>query len=365
MIVQNKDSSLGKKKKTPLIVIAVILLVSVILGLVVNSAWDKPLGPSLGDITYADTPSSGSVGSVAEETSIIPMEPIEITTHTLEPESPPLCGDVPVLTILTAGIDFRGDNYLYGLADVIRVTRIDFTKPQVTIFGIDRGLWVEIPGISEHYGLTHGMLNQAYFFGVPAMGYYDGPAGGAGLLAQTLDYNFGLEVDNYLVVSMAAFVLGIDAIGGIDVYLEKPVYSDEDLGSFFAGWHHLDGEHALHLARIRTGYNSLIRFTNQDAILQGIFAKLKSPEIIVKIPELIQVMQKTVLTDLSPQQINSLYCIALKIGSDDLAFAEIPEEYYISSWLYDEYMHQDINYFDIDFDVVRAYIDVFQNGTWP
>lgn len=355
------------KRKNRVLLIIGILVLSLIIALyfLAQDAWKKPLGPSLSEITYDSTATKGDMIVDENLTPILTSESIEITTHTLEPEKPPLCGDVPVLTILTVGIDFRGDNYLYGLADVIRITRIDFTQPKVAIFALDRAIWVEIPGIEDHYGLTHGLLNQAYFFGVPAMGYYDGPAGGAGLLAQTLRNNFGVNVDNYLVVSMAAFVLGIDAIGGIDVYLEEPVYSDEDLGSFSAGWHHLDGEHALHLARIRKGYSSLIRITNQDAILKGIYTKLTSPEIIGKIPELIKIMQKTVLTDLSPQQIKDLTCLAQKMSTDDLAFAEIPVEYYIYSWIYSEYMQQDVNYFDIDFDVVRSYVEVFQNGTWP
>lgn len=343
----------------------VVLLLAGFLAVVGFTFWNRPIGPSLGEITYVNTPTIGS-HSPDEPTFLVkPLEELDLVTRTLEPEKPPLCGDVPTLTVLAVGIDFRGDNYLYGLADVIRIIRIDFTKPQVTIFALDRGIWVEIPGISDHYGLTHGLLNQAYFFGVPAMGYYDGQAGGAGLLAQTLKYNFGLDLDNYLVVSMAAFTKGVDAIGGIDVYLDQPMYSDFELGSFSAGWHHLDGEHALHLARICTGYNSLIRITNQDAILKGIYAKIQSPEIIVKIPELIKLLQKTVLTDLSPQQINTLYCLAQEMDLDDLVFAEIPEEYYVSSWRYFDYMHQDINYFEIDFSVIRSYVEVFQNGTWP
>ena len=53
------------------------------------------------------------------------------------------------------------------------------------------------------------------------------------------------------------------------------------------------------------------------------------------------------------------------MDSDDLAFAEIPWEYYVSSWRYFDYVKQDINYFEIDFNVIRSYVEVFQNGTWP
>jgi LCP family protein required for cell wall assembly len=261
-----------------------------------------------------------------------------------------------------------GGDYLYGLADVIRIVRIDFTKPKVVVFTLDRNIWVEIPGIADHYGITHGMLNQAYFYGVPAMGYYDGTAGGAGLLAQTLKLNFGLRVDNYGIASMAAFVKTVDTLGGIDVYLSKPIdgnLNGENLGQFNAGMQHLSGIQALNLARIREGYSSLIRITNQDAILQGIYNKIRSPEVIGKLPEFIQILRATLRTDLSPEQINNLVCLIQKMDSSELVFAEIPTEFYKQSTIYSPDMHQDIFIWEIDFNIIRYYVNEFQNGQWP
>ena len=88
------------------------------------------------------------------------------------------------MTLLVVGSDERSEDYLYGLANSIRIVRIDFTAPKLMILDVPRDLWVEIPGIADHYGVTHGKLNQAYFFGNPGMGYYDGPGEGQGLLAR-------------------------------------------------------------------------------------------------------------------------------------------------------------------------------------
>ncbi len=365
---------MSAKTKNRVILIGILFSVLVLLVLVVRSAWTQPLGPVLNN-----NPIFGQAATRTGESdqAVQTLQAGQTSLPTKGTTAAPLCGNQPTLTILLAGIDYRGDNYLYGLADVIRVVRVDFTQAKVAVFAIDRALWVEIPGIADHYDITHGLLNQSYFFGVPAMGYYDSPAGGAGLLAQTLNYNFGMNVDNYLVVSMAAFTKGIDTLGGIDVYLPEPMdgniapvdghleEGEEFLGFFSAGWHHLAGEEALNLARIRMGYSSLVRITNQDAIIQGIYAKVRSPEVITKIPALIKLMQDTVLTDLSAQQVNNLYCLAKLMDKDSLAFAEIPVEYYVPAWVYSEYMHQYLNFYDIDFDVVRFYVENFQNGTWP
>src|SRR4030043_502604 len=103
---------------------------------------------------------------------------------------------------------------VFGCADVIRIFRVDFTTHKVSILTLERDIWVEIPGISDHYGITHGKLNQAYLFGNPGMGYYDGPGEGPGLLALTLEQNFGLSVDHYLAIDTQTFVKMIDATGG-------------------------------------------------------------------------------------------------------------------------------------------------------
>ena len=114
---------------------------------------------------------------------------------------------------------------------------------------------VEIPGISDHYNITQGKLNQSYLYGNKGLGYYDGPGEGPGLLARTLNLNFGAQPDHYIAVNMQTFEAIVDAIGGIDVYLpyEISVKSKDNPKGFAIpeGQHHIDGETALWVARIR------------------------------------------------------------------------------------------------------------------
>src|SRR4030066_1285480 len=218
-----------KKYLLPLIVF--VLIGGITLVVVVSTLWNKPLGPSLGLPTLV----SGLVANSPSRTD--PQDPSLSGEPTATPSSllsqivglfqkpsaagEPQCNGPSAMTILLIGSDERGDDYLYGLADSIRLVRIDFTTSEVMLLDIPRDLWVEIPDISDHYGITHGKLNQAYFFGNPGMGYYDGPGEGPGLLAQTLDLTFGLRVDRYLAVDRTTFVAVIDAIGGVDIYLDS------------------------------------------------------------------------------------------------------------------------------------------------
>lgn len=358
----NHQEASMSKKRLVIIVLSICAIIGLVFGvLYFNSLMEKPLGPSL-----RRNPSELPISNSNQiPTPVHLSTPIQSPTQDQTNQLRPLCGHVPVLTVLAIGIDYRGDNYLYGLADVIRIVRIDFTTHKVSVLTLDRAIWVEIPGISDHYGITHGMLNQSYFYGLPAMGYYDGPGGGGGLLAVTLNKNFDLNVDNYVVVDFAAFVKFVDALGGIDVNLPEPVDGTPELSFFSAGKHHLSGSQALELARIRQKYSTLIRDRNQDIIIKAIYDKLNSPEIITKIPELLQALKNAGLTDLSPRQVENMICIFQKMDSSDLILRGIPDKYYIYSWIYSENLHKDINIWDIDFEVFRYYISEFMKGQWP
>jgi len=362
------------KKRAAIVVGSFCILLGLILGgSGCSSLMDKPLGPSLKGSSTSQ-PGTNSNSNFNSNSNPLPApgtlaSPVQTPAQGQANQVRPLCGNVPVLTVLAVGIDFRGDNYLYGLADVIRIIRIDFTTHKVSVLTLDRAIWVEIPGISAHYGITHGLLNQAYFYGVPAMGYYTGPAGGAGLLAETLQKNFDLNVDNYAVVDFRAFVKIVDALDGIDVNLPAPVdgnVNGNDFGFFNAGTHHLSGAQALNLARIREGYSTLIRDSNQDQIIKGIYAKVTSPAIISRLPQLLLSLKGAGLTGLSARQIEDMLCLVRKMDtSTDLTFRSIPDKYYIYSWIYDQDMHQDINIWKIDFNVFRSYIADFMKGEWP
>ena len=252
----------SSKRNVILIVSGAILVAVVILVIIIypqiQQRWTAPLGPGLDLPTRTptesvaltqelSTPVALASRSELEEAATPSTEseseslPTEVPVPTATPE--PLCGGPPAMTVLALGID-GGDNYLYGLSDVIRIVRVDFVTPKVTVLDMPRDLWVEIPEIEEQHGITHGKLNQAYFYGTPGMGYYEGPGQGAGLLARTLDLNFELPVDHYGAVNMQTFVKLVDAVGGIDIYLPTdmdgtPVDDKtEDMGYFYAGQQH-------------------------------------------------------------------------------------------------------------------------------
>jgi hypothetical protein len=136
------------------------------------------------------------------------------STQYITPTRAPItvCGGPPKMMILGLGIDIRYDDYIYGLADVIRVAQVDFVSGKVTVLTLPRDLLVEIPDMEDR-GITNAKLNQAYFYGTEYYGFYEGPDLGPGMMMDTLEHNFGLRIDRYITINMATFKKIIDAVG--------------------------------------------------------------------------------------------------------------------------------------------------------
>ena len=354
------------KKKT---IFSIILLILITSGILLLKLYRQPLGPAL----ELPTPTQAS-----PTITLSPIPEVNITvdstatqrqptaTQTATPQ--PLCGGPAIMNILAIGSDARGNHYLYGLADVIRLVRVDFVHGRVTILELPRDLWVQIPEISDHYGITEGKLNQAYLYGNKGLGYYDGPGEGPGLLARTLSLNFGAQPDHYLAVNMRTFEAIVDAMGGIDVYLPYDVSAKTPQNprafGVKAGQHHFDGKTALMVARIRQ-YSTFSRAENQNIIMCAIRKKLLSPAIVPAIPKLAKDFRNYVQTDFSPEQINQLACLATQMKGTNVVFASFPMNLFKAAKTFDPQLGTTTTTVDADFTVLRNYIDRFQQGAWP
>ena len=337
--------------------------------------WGQPLGPVLQIPTATPfempptwTPDPAEIAArqaTLTVSRVIRASPIPTVTSNVG-----LCGAPPVMNILAIGTDARGNNYSYGLADVIRLVRVDFVNPKVTVLEMPRDLWVEIPDVADNLdGQDHEKLNQAYLYGNPGFGYTDDPAQGPGLLARTLALNFGTRIDHYAAVNMRTFEKIVNAVGGVDVTLPETVDGRTATDTnkrllFLAGTHHLDGTQALTLARIRIE-GVFARAENQNRVLCALRDKLTSPAVLPKIPELIKSFQGAIQTDLSPEQLGQLACIGTQIRSGNVVFATFPSEHFRQTRQYDPVFKKSVFVWDVDFEVLRDYISRFNDGTWP
>jgi LCP family protein required for cell wall assembly len=361
---------MNQKQKTILLALAIITcLLLTAVGIYAYQSYQvfaqQPLGPVLPEYTRIPLPATWTptVGAQPAAATLLPTFEIPPTKT---PE--PICHGPDLMYVLAIGADSRQDAYEYGLADAIRIARIEFNTPKVTILEVPRDLWVQIPYIADNlHGLDHAKLNQAYLFGQPGDGfhYWDEPSGGPGLLALTLNQNFGIRSDKYVSVNMRTFENVVNAVEGIDLYV-----ADEETSrntGLPVGDNHLDGANALKVARNREE-GVFERANNQNRVLCALRKKLTSPGTITKIPELIASFKDNILTDLTPEEITQFACLGAKLRPQNIAFASFPEELFKPSrQIPDLLTHNPKGVFiwDVDFEVLRNYVAQFQAGTWP
>lgn len=142
-------------------------------------------------------------------------------------------------------------------SDTIIVAHIDEAKGKACLLSIPRDSYVNIPG----YGRSK--INEAY------------QVGGTELAVRTVEQVTGMEIRNYLVVDFDEFTWLFDLFGGVQVTLSEAIM-DPKLGIIPAGNQHLDGAHALIMARSRDyPMSDLERVRQQQRLLLQVLYKGK------------------------------------------------------------------------------------------
>ncbi len=238
-------------------------------------------------------------------------------------------------TVLVMGMDRRpGEMGQSFRTDTMILVSLDPDTKRVGILSIPRDLFVDIPGYDPN------RINTAYSYGE-----LEGPGGGPRLAMQTVQYNLGIPVNDYVVIDFNAFIGLIDEIGGIDVYVQTPIYDPEypdmnygyDPFSITAGWHHLDGETALKYARSRHSSDDIDRQRRQQDVIYAIRDRVinlnKIPELVLKAPTLWAQFNEGIQTGLSLDQLLELAWYIKDIPEENFSRGVLDWEYVVS-WNY-------------------------------
>lgn len=252
---------------------------------------------------------------------------LEVDEFTDTDETPRVCGMPKDMVFLLVGVDSKKDwTYRAGLADVIRLIRVDFVNKKINMIALPRDMLVDFP--EGRASIESPMkINQAYTIGTAGAQQYIGEGNGAHSLAEAIDFNFGVSVDHYMVVNFKFVINVIDEVGGLDVYLPQEV-EDDYFGYYPAGPQHLDGIESLVLMRIRMKYTDDFRVGNQTIILKAMFEKMKRPGMILRLPGLINQFRENVLTDLSVEELIRLgNCLLTEFEIEDINARQFTKEH--------------------------------------
>lgn len=197
--------------------------------------------------------------------------------ETQEPTVAPELEKDGVTNILLLGIDARA--HLNGRADAIIILTINEKQKKIYMTSIMRDVYVVIPGRGGD------RINSAYAYG------------GAPLLIDTIETNFGVRIDYYARVDFLSFILGVDAVGGVDIEVSEEerhwineylneingLYGREasvdKLAEGQIGNLHLNGPQALAYARIRYVGSDYARTQRQRNVINAAVRQLKSQSI--------------------------------------------------------------------------------------
>lgn len=231
------------------------------------------------------------------------------------------------INIVVLGSDRRPD-WDDWHTDVVQIVSIQPALPAVTVLSIPRDLYVYIPDF------WMSRVNFADMYG--EMYGYEG--GGPALVQQTLLYNLGIPVDHYVRTDFDGFTGIVDTLGGVDIPVHCRLqdywpYPDENgeypIKALEPGVHHMDGETALWYARSRMTSSVFARERRQQQVLQAIWRKARSLDLLPRIPELWEQSRSMIVTDVEFGDVLTLAEVAFRLDEQNVRFRNIGYQHVI------------------------------------
>ena len=241
--------------------------------------------------------------------------------------------DRNVTDILLIGVDNRNSSKFTGRSDVLMVLRIDKDTGEVKIASFMRDTLVEIEGHEKN------RINTAYHFGSIELAY------------DTMQKNFGIIPDYYMVVNFFGMEDIINSLDGVDVNINSNEIShlnacikeinkinSSGKASYIksSGMQHLNGRQAVAYMRIRkVGLEGLsgdaARVSRQQIVLTALFNKAKSMSV-GQLPEVIEALSQYVRTDIPLTKMIDIGTEILGMQSTELQKFTYPDDFDIGSY---------------------------------
>lgn len=199
--------------------------------------------------------------------------------------------------VLISGSDTRGGFDENGRSDVIMVATINPKTSTILLTSVPRDFYVTT-ACDAADGCMQGALDKITHTGIH----------GTNTTKRTVEQLLGVEINYTFKVGFDTVTDLVDALGGVDVYVEPGYAVTTSTFSVHEGTNHLDGEHALAYARERYSYTEgdRQRTKNQQQVLMGIVNEATKPSVITKYASIMDAMANTFSTTMSNEEISDL-----------------------------------------------------------
>lgn len=208
-------------------------------------------------------------------------------------------------TVLISGMDDTGDPNYNSRSDVNMVLLVNPKTNHIDMISFPRDSFVPNPALGNgNDKLTHCGN--------------DGVENTMTAIEQVL----GFEINFYVKVNFTSVVEMVDALGGITVNVpyafceqnSERSFAEEDLQCLEIGEQKLNGEQALAFARHRKsdGVGDIGRTHAQQKVIMAMIEKILTPSGASKVPELLDIVPKYVVTNVSDEQLNNFISYELE-----------------------------------------------------
>ncbi|MBV7412565.1 LCP family protein [Dermabacteraceae bacterium TAE3-ERU27] len=250
--------------------------------------------------------------------------------------------------------------------DTIMVASIDTKTGRTALFSIPRNVqrpkfptgtaaakrWPEGFGYFKN---PENMINAVWSWAEDEKQLFPGdPNPGLTATEQAVENLTGLKIDYYAMVNLKGFEDVVNAIGGVNLEVERriPIGGGKDPGArhrhpitgwIEKGWQHLDGYHALWYARSREGADDFNRICRQQRMIRTLSKEANPLTLATSFPALVTATERNIETDIAQDQVPAFAQLALKVKEggflsfpmDERVFntAHQPDEKKIRAWV--------------------------------
>lgn len=303
-----------KRSKLRIVIIVLVVLLLAIVGLCVAIVW-QITGSGV------DVVDPSEVDPTAEEVQIAKEDQI----------------DNDVYNVLLVGTDSRDPNADMGRSDSMMLVSFNKNEGKSSVISFLRDTLVDIDG----YGKSR--LGHTYAYG------------GVGLTINTLNQQFGLDIQNYVTINFENLVNIIDELGGIEVTLteeEAEYYRQNGMPDIQAGPVTLTGSQALAHARNRTLDSDFGRTRRQRSVMYGIYRKVLEQRDPSTLMPLITYCMTQVKTNMSVTDIYNMATDVLSVDNLKTQQAAVPQE-----GTYNSITYEGMAVLEIDMEANKQYIN--------
>lgn len=293
-----------KGLKKPLLLAAAVIIALIIAAAAVYFIWEEaPARAGIGK-EAPQTPEPS-----AEATAVPTPTPTPVLDCAVAPDTERQDG---VYTILLVGEDLWT-----GHTDTILVGKIDTNEHTMNFVSIPRDTLLNMDGDMRKINAIYYQAEQLGNDGMAA-------------LKNRVKQLIGFEVDCYAKIDLNAFIEVVDAVGGVDVYLDEPLFYDDIWQDMYidvpAGESHLNGKEAMALVRYRAGYASadIGRIDVQHKFLKDCIKQFITLGNIPNVGKVLDILSDSLDTDLSKANIAFFIRQALMCKSDNINFYTMP-----------------------------------------